>query len=371
MSSPHITQIGIYKSSIPLKESFVISLGKLDFAENIIVVIHDSTGRKGYGEGSPFRTIHGETIETCFSVGRDLAGLLLGKNPLEINESAALLDKFIFANTTIKSAINIAFHDLAAQHAGLPLYKFLGAEKNKILYTDYTVSLGSMEKMVEDAQKIITAGFPVIKVKLGGGKETDIARIKAIRRKVGMGVPIRIDANQGWLCSEALEILNEFKDLNIQHCEEPIARRSYRDLPELRRKSPIPIMADESCFDEHDAEKLIGLNACDSFNIKLGKSSGISRALKIIEKAEKENMPLQIGGFLESRLGFTAAAHLALCCNQTPFIDFDTPLMFSQDFVKGGIQYGKNGSITIPDKPGLGAGFPEKYLNSIEGTSVI
>jgi len=370
MSSPHITQIGIYKSSIPLKESFVISLGKLDFAENIIVVIHDSTGRKGYGEGSPFRTIHGETIETCFSVGRDLAGLLLGKNPLEINESAALLDKFIFANTTIKSAINIALHDLAAQHAGLPLYKFLGAEKNKILYTDYTVSLGSMEKMAEDAQKIITAGFPVIKVKLGGGKETDIARIKAIRRKVGMDIPIRIDANQGWLSSEALEILNEFKDLNIQHCEEPIARRSYRDLPELRRKSPIPIMADESCFDEHDAEKLIGLNACDSFNIKLGKSSGISRALKIIEKAEKENMPLQIGGFLESRLGFTAAAHLALCCNQTPFIDFDTPLMFSQDFVKGGIQYGKNGSITVPDSPGIGASFTEEYLNSVEGILV-
>ncbi|TAH41080.1 MAG: dipeptide epimerase [Bacteroidetes bacterium] len=367
MSSPYIKQIGLYKSSIPLKESFIISLGRLDFAENIIVVIHDSTGRKGFGEASPFRTIHGETIETCFSVGGDLSEILKGKNPLEINECSILMDKFIFGNTSIKSAINIALHDLAAQHAGLPLYKFLGAKQNRVLQTDYTVSLGPIEKMAEDAQRIVEAGFQVIKVKLGEGKEQDLARMKAIREKVGMDIPIRIDANQGWQSFEALEILEAMQKFSIQHCEEPIARRAYRDLPDLRLKSPIPIMADETCFDEHDAEKLIELKACDSFNIKLGKSSGISKALKIVQKAEAVNMPLQIGGFLESRLGFTAAAHVALCCKEIPFIDFDTPLMFIKDNVLGGIAYGKNGLISVPDKPGLGAEFSEEYLNSLDG----
>lgn len=66
MQSPQILQVGIFKSSIRLKEPFVISLGKLEYAENIIVEIQDSSGRKGYGEGSPFRTIHGETNDTCF-----------------------------------------------------------------------------------------------------------------------------------------------------------------------------------------------------------------------------------------------------------------------------------------------------------------
>jgi len=370
MQSPQILQVGIFKSSIRLKEPFIISLGKLEFAENIIVEIQDSSGRKGYGEGSPFRTIHGETNDTCFSVGIELSKLLKGKNPLQINECSALMDSYIFGNTTIKSAFNIALHDLAAQHAGLPLYKFLGASENKVLFTDYTVSLGDTEKMVSDAEKIMNAGFPVIKVKLGESLENDFARVKAIREKVGIEIPIRIDANQGWSFSDALEILKKLAPFNIQHCEEPISRKDYLLLADLRSQSPIPIMCDESCLDHHDAEKLVSLKSCDSFNVKLGKSSGISNALKIIKVAESNNMPLQIGGFLESRLGFTAAAHVALACKQTPFIDFDTPLMFSEDFVGGGIQYGTHGQLTVPDRPGLGAYLDEKYLRTLEGSMV-
>ncbi len=370
MHVPRILQVGIYKSTIRLKEPFIISLGKLEFAENIIVEIHDSSGRKGFGEGSPFRTIHGETIETCFTVGLELAKILNGKNPLQIDECSVLMDRYIFGNTTIKSAFNIALHDLAAQHAGMPLYKFLGGKENKTLFTDYTVSLGPPEKMCDDAEKILKSGFPVIKVKLGENKESDIVRIKSIREKVGLNIPIRIDANQGWDSTDVLAILKELKPFNIQHCEEPISRNNYMHLAEIRRQSPIPIMADESCLDHHDAEKLISMKACDSFNVKLGKSSGISNAIKIIKLAETHNMPLQIGGFLESRLGFTAAAHVALCCHDTPFIDFDTPLMFSEDFVRGGMRYGSGGSITVAESTGLGAHYDEKYLRTLEGITI-
>lgn len=370
MTKPAILQIGIYKSSIRLKEPFIISLGKLEFAENIIIEILDSTGNKGFGEGSPFRTIHGESVDTCFSVGLDLAKLLIGKSPLDITECSSLMDKYIYGNTTIKSAINIALYDLASQHANMPLYSFLGGQTNKKLYTDYTVSIDTPEKMTADAEKIVKSGFPVIKVKLGESMIADLDRIKSIRAKIPMDVPIRIDANQGWNISYALPLLKELAVYNIQHCEEPIPRRDYRDLPELRKESPIPIMADESCFDHHEAQKLISLKACDSINVKLGKSSGISNAVKIIKLAEQNNMPLQIGGFLESRIGFTAAAHLASSCKQTPFIDFDTPLMFSEDFVQGGIEYGENGSISIPESPGLGAYLDEKYLRTLDGFTV-
>ncbi len=370
MSSPVIQSIGIYKSRIRLKEAFVISLGRLEYAENIIIEIRDSSGRTGFGEGSPFRTIHGETLETCFSVGKELAWLLLGKNPLQLEDCKGLMDRFIHGNTTIKSAIDIALHDLAAQHVGVPLYTFLGGEMKHRLFTDYTVSLGPREKMAEDAEKIVRAGFSVIKVKLGESKESDVARIGSIREKVGMQIPIRIDANQGWTRNNALEILEELHPFNIQHCEEPIPRADFMYLPELRRKSRIPIMADESCFDHFDAARLMEMNAVNSFNIKLGKSSGILNAMKIIKLAESGKMPLQIGGFLESRLGFTAAAHLALCCIELPFIDFDTPLMFSEDFVGGGIQYHQNGEVNIPDSPGLGAFFETDYLKSLEGTFI-
>ena len=79
------------------------------------------------------------------------------------------------------------------------------------------------------------------------------------------------------------------------------------NLKKVNKKSPIPVMADESCCDHHDAKRLIQLHACDMFNIKLGKSSGLLNAKKIIALAEKENMKMQIGDFLESRLLFTVA----------------------------------------------------------------
>jgi L-alanine-DL-glutamate epimerase-like enolase superfamily enzyme len=140
------------------------------------------------------------------------------------------------------------------------------------------------------------------------------------------------------------------------------------ELAEIRKNSPIPIMADESCFDHHDAKRLINLNACDLINIKLGKSSGIYKALKIIESADLVNMKMQVGGFLESRLGFTASAHLALASENIIYFDFDTPLMMVEDPVIGGIQYGKNGKISMPESTGLGASIDSVFLKGLKKT---
>ena len=92
--------------------------------------------------------------------------------------------------------------------------------------------------------------------------------MKSIRGAVGPEIPIRIDANQGWKKDSAIHILNEIASLNIQHCEEPVSRHLYMQLPEIRKRSPIKIMADESCCIPVDAERLIELGACDMFNIK-------------------------------------------------------------------------------------------------------
>lgn len=63
-----ITSVDIYKSPIELKEPFVISLGPMKYAQNVIVVIHTNKGISGVGECSPFMTINGESMDTCFSV---------------------------------------------------------------------------------------------------------------------------------------------------------------------------------------------------------------------------------------------------------------------------------------------------------------
>ncbi|MEP6928116.1 MAG: dipeptide epimerase [Ginsengibacter sp.] len=361
-----ITQIELYKLSIPLKEPFIISLGTIINAENVIVVIRTNKGISGFGECSPFMTINGENQSTCFIVGQYFAQELKRKNPLDIEGCMNMMDKIIYANTSIKSAFDIALHDIAAQYAGVPLYKFLGGKNNKILITDYTISIGDPQKMAMNALKIKEAGYSVIKVKLGENKDIDVARIKAIRKAIGKKIPIRIDANQGWDVKTAIKILQSLKDYNIEFCEEPIPRWNFMNLKKVKKKSLIPVMADESCSDHHDAERLIQLGACDMFNLKLGKSSGLLKAKKIIALAEKENMTMQIGGFMESKITMTANAHLALCSKNILHCDFDTPLMFAEDPVSGGIVYKENGIVEVPDTAGLGAWINNDKLDTLE-----
>jgi L-Ala-D/L-Glu epimerase len=367
MPNTLIQAIEIYKLRIPLKEPFVISLGPINEVQNIVVVIHTKDNYTGWGECSPYMTINGESMDTCFIVGQYFAKALKGLNALDQEGCSRVMDGIIYANSSIKSAFDIALHDIAAQHAGLPLYRFLGGKKNKVIQTDMTVSIGLPEKMKKDAVRFKELGFPAIKVKLGEHKEIDVARIQAIREGIGDELPLRIDANQGWsTADEAIEVLKALAPYNIEYCEEPIPRWRFMELGKVSAASPIPIMADESCGDEHDAERLIELNACKMLNVKLGKSSGILRAKKIVKLASDAGMRLQVGGFMESRLGMTAAAHFSLLHDAIVHYDLDTPLMFAEDPVEGGIVYGEKGVVEVPEVAGLGVTIKETFLKHEE-----
>ena len=358
-----ITRIDLFPISIPLKAPFVTSLGAIHAAENVFVRITTDDGLIGWGECNPFWSINGETQETCMAVGRHVAKALIGHDPADIEGAHAIMDRLIFANNSIKSAFDIALHDLAAQSTDLPLYQYLGGTENRQLTTDHTVSIGAPEKMAADAVEIVRNGFTVIKVKLGSNGVLDIERIRAIRAAIGNTIPLRIDANQGWDPDTAIRVLNALADANIQHCEEPILRWQFMEMRRVKEASPIPIMADESCCDHHDAERLIALGACQRFNIKLGKSGGLYKAKKIIALAEQAGISVQIGGFLESRLAWTAAYHLAGLGPCVKYFDMDTPLMFTADPVVGGINYGEGGAITAPNHLiGLCASVAPEYL---------
>ena len=353
-----LRDVTLFPLRIRLTEPFVISHGPFTHAENVYVRLRTLDGQEGWGEASPFPTIHGETQETCLAVGRLLARTLLSMADPDPQLLRQRFGRTIYGNFAIKSAFDIAFHDLLAQAAGLPLYRYLGTGPRRALYTDYTVSLGETGAMVRAAQRIVARGFPVIKIKLGESAEMDIARVAAISAAVGPDVPLRLDANQGWSVAAARSALAGMAPFNIQHCEEPISRADWTRLPELRRHSPVPLMADESCWDEEDARRLADIGAVDRINIKLSKSGGLYTAGRILAGTA---LPVQVGGFLESRLGFTAAAHFAMSDARIAYCDFDTPLMFAEDPVEGGLTYGEGGRVTLPDTPGLGARLHPDY----------
>ncbi|MGA0558878.1 mandelate racemase/muconate lactonizing enzyme family protein [Larkinella sp. VNQ87] len=358
-----ITQIDIFKYNIPLKAPIAISLGTIENARNLLIRIQ-ADELTGWGEGSPFWMIVGETQETGFAAARDFANLLLGQNALDLEGNLNRLDAYLPHNPTIKSAFDMALYDLAAQAAGLPLYAFLGGERFTIV-TDETIYLNLPERMADDARRIQAQGGLAIKVKLGTNARDDIRRVEAIRAAVGDGIPIRTDANQGWDYVTALNVLRTIQDWNIEYCEQPVKHWAIADLKRLRQHTTVPIMADESLFNHRDALRLAQEEAVDYFNIKLSKSGGIFNAQKINAIAEAAGIPCMIGCMSESRLAMTAKAHFASARRNVRFYDLDAPFEHAADPVLGGITY-RGYEIELPETPGLGAVCDETFLAGLE-----
>lgn len=333
---------------------FTIATGTMEYAQNIFIRIHTSEGITGMGECSAFPMIAAETQATCFEMAKDFAKLWKGKSPLEIEERLHELDLFTAGNYTAKSAFDMALYDIAARNANMPLYKYLGGQKKKIV-SDLTIGISDPVSMADTAMEFKKRGVQMIKVKLGKEVFTDIQRIKLIREVIGSDIILRIDANQGWSYEDAVTALTALETYDIQFCEQPMRKWNDELLPELCSLSKIPVMADESVFTHHDAARLIKNKACDYINIKLAKSGGIREAIRINQVAEQNNIPCMLGGMLESRMALTAKVHFAMAHDNIQFYDLDTCLLgHKEDPVLGGVQY--NGmELIISEEPGIGA----------------
>jgi L-alanine-DL-glutamate epimerase-like enolase superfamily enzyme len=363
-----ITHTDIYRFSIKM-EPFTIATGTMHFAQNVFLRIHTDEGIYGVGECSAFPMIVGETQETCVVMAKDFAQIWKGKSALDIPVRMQDLDDYCARNTTIKSAFNIALYDLAAKAANLPLYKFLGGTKRTI-ETDITIGIGTPGAMAEAAKKFKESGAGILKIKLGKQVKDDLERITKIRGAVGRDMQIRIDANQAWTFEAAVYALQGMAGLDIQFCEQPM--RSWNDhrLPELREKSPVKIMADESCYSHHDAKRLIDSKSCHYLNIKFSKSGGITEAIKIHDIAAAANIPCMMGGMLESRLALSAKLHFVYASPNIQFYDMDTCMIgHLEDPVTGGITF--NGYFPdIANEPGIGADVDETFLKNCDTWTV-
>jgi L-Ala-D/L-Glu epimerase len=363
-----ITRIDIFRYSIPM-QPFTIATGTMHFAQNVFIRVHTDAGFYGVGECSAFPMIVGETQETCLAMARDFAALWKGKDERDIEVRINELHLFTAGNATVKSAFDMALYDLAAKNAQQPLYAFLGGKKKK-MHSDLTIGIDTPERMAAKAVEFKNNGVTLLKIKLGKEPVNDVERIKQIRTAVGPEVKIRIDANQGWSFEEAVIALQGLAPFDIEFCEQPM--RHYNDhlLPDLRHAVTIPVMADESVFDHHDAERLIRAQACDSVNIKFAKSSGILEAKKIAGVCSAANIPCMMGGMLESRVALTAFAHFAASEPGIIYYDMDTCLLgHLEDPVTGGVQF-ENMYVVLPDSIGLGADVNEAFLEKCEHWAV-
>ncbi|MEM3700102.1 MAG: dipeptide epimerase [Candidatus Bathyarchaeia archaeon] len=348
-----IQQIEVYPVTLAYREPFRIALGASTESQNVMVKITTDYGVLGWGEASPSERVTGETVETVINVIDKIAPKLIGMCPLRIEQTVEVMDLIVKDNPAAKAAIDIALHDILGKTARKPLFMLMGGYRTEVL-TDITLGIKSPEEMAKDAAKAVKRGFKALKVKVGVNPAEDVERLRLIREAAGEEVQIRIDANQGWTPKQAIEALNKMEKFNIQFAEQPVPAENMKGLIEVKRNSPIPIMADESIHSPEDAIRLIRAEAVDLINIKLMKSGGILKGRKIAEIAEAAGIPCMIGCMGESEIGIAAGAHLAAAVRNIQYADLDSDILLRDKLVKKGGTKVKNSMRTFPKQNGLG-----------------
>ena len=360
-----IEYIDVYQVNVAYRRPLKDAIGEVNSVNNVVIKITTGNGLVGWGEASPCKEIVGDSQQTNYQTAQQLARLIKGKDALAIEARMTEINGYTVGEPSIRSAFDMALYDIAAKAAEMPLYQFLGGEQRPIR-TDLTIGIQeTVEQTVARAQEILDAGFDAIKLKVGRPGLADVAHVAAVRELAGPSIAIKMDSNQGWDYPTAVANINAMKSLDLQYSEQPLAVWDFDNLARLRDKVDLPICADESVFDHHDALKLINAGAADYLNIKLGKAGGIHTGLKINAIAEAAGCKCMIGCFSESRLALSAAAHLAMARPNICFLDLDSAYSFKTDPVIGGITYDDQigGLIHVSDRPGHGAAFDEAALS--------
>ncbi len=170
-----------------------------------------------------------------------------------------------------------------------------------------------------------------------GARSTTPARLDAIAKSVP-DATFRIDANGGFSAKAAIALVQamERSSIRVECFEQPCATDDLDGMAEVARSTSVPVVADESVKTVADVERLVRLRACRGVNLKLAKSGGLLTALAIGRAARAAGMTIMIGGMVETRLGMTAATHVAAALGGVDYVDLDTAWLLAEDPFDGG-----------------------------------
>ncbi len=159
------------------------------------------------------------------------------------------------------------------------------------------------------------AGFRCVKVKVGTAPPAgDVARVAAVRDAIGPGVALRADANGAWDLESATRVLGAMAFYDLELVEEPVA--SLEDLARLRRRTTIPLAADECVRGMDDARRLARLDAADAVVVKVQPLGGVAAAMAVVEAA---GVPAVVSSLYETSVGIAAGLALAAALPELPW----------------------------------------------------
>jgi len=338
----------------------------------------DQPGLEGWGEA----TLEWKTRAVVGAV-EDLAPLLLGRDPRDLEQLVRVLTKHSFwrlgvIGMSAISGIEMACHDIFAKSLGVPVWRLLGGRTRDRVPVYTHLGMGEMTAVYESldeaplvarAQEVLAHGYKALKAVFipythytASPRQTDkVARcMRALREAVGEEVEIMVDFHGRCASASAalqyIEALAPFRPLFV---EEPLPPGETLGLAAVKAKTAVPIATGERLVDRREFEEVFRARAVDIAQPDLCHVGGFGEARKIAAMAETANCGIAPHNPL-GPIARVAALHY----------DVATPNLVIQEEMVGAVPwYGEvvrgpirmvDGAWQVPDGPGLGIEVDEK-----------
>jgi L-alanine-DL-glutamate epimerase-like enolase superfamily enzyme len=328
-------QLRQHAIELQLRHTFRLARGDSD-SRRVLVVEIEHEGLIGRGEAAPIARYGQDAASAARATEKMVARM---GDPRAFESVAARVA--VAGEPAAEAAIDMALRDLAGKRLGVPLYELMGIDPSSMPVTSFTIGMDTPEIVEQKVRE--AAGFKVLKVKMGSKDDQEV--LETVRSLTDC--PVRVDANEGWALEDALARLEWLQEMGVELVEQPLPADQLTEMRELKKQSPLPLIADESVGRADDIPRLA--EAFDGINIKLMKCGGLGEALQMIHVARAHGMSIMLGCMVESSLAITAAAHIAPLVD---YADLDGNLLITNDpFIGAEVREGK---LVLPSEPGLG-----------------
>jgi L-alanine-DL-glutamate epimerase-like enolase superfamily enzyme len=319
----------ITRHSLPLAREFRISRGAKTHA-NVVRLRIDACGFSGHSECVPYGR-YGESVASVSAAINDfltqwqmhISRLLT--DVVALNDTTLLTD-FIEAKQlkgAAANAVDCALWDWFCKRFNESIFTLLELPENKPALTAQTLSLGSLDDMLEQAY--LMRDVPLIKIKFDA---TDVVLKMQKIAEICPHSEFILDANEAWSITLLNQIVTGLTGLKVRLIEQPLPADDDDDMHLYRGK--IPICADESCHTSYTFAPLVG--KYQAINIKLDKTGGFTEALRLIQLAQAARMQIMLGCMVGSSLAMAPNRVLA---GYADVLDLDGPVLVAQDIEDG------------------------------------
>jgi O-succinylbenzoate synthase len=291
-------------------------------------------------------------LPRLFAVGR-----------LEAEDVAGIL-RPVHGHQMAKAAIEMAVLDAQLRAAGESFGRYFGAVRSEV---DCGVSVGihrTIPELLQTVTGYLDQGYRRIKLKIKPG--WDVEPVRAVRERFG-DVPLQVDANTAYSVSDAKH-LAELDPFELLLIEQPLPEEQVLAHAELAKVVRTPICLDESITSTQAAADAIQLGACHVINIKPGRVGGYLEARRIHDLCATNDIPVWMGGMLETGLGRAGNVAMAAMPNFTlPGDTSASERYYHRDITEPFVL--SEGRLPVPTGPGLGVNVDMEFLAEITHAS--